>query len=87
MRLASLAIAVAAIASPVAAQTPAPGNLPPAPGSERAGVGGVTAGASLRGAPDKSALEPYLFLWLIPGFGLVALGTAVIADRRLRSIR
>ena len=59
-------------------------GLPQTPNaSDKAGQGGMTAGASLQ-REGGSALEPYLITWLLPVFGLAAFGASVVVDKRMR---
>jgi hypothetical protein len=65
------------------AQT-APGPLPTAPGADRAVNGGLTqAKASLPGGPDRSPLEPYLVIWLLPLSGLLTVAAGIYVDRQV----
>jgi hypothetical protein len=67
------------------ARAQAPAALPTAPGAAiKAGQGGYTgAKASLPG-DNGSPLEPYLFLFILAGGGLIAWIFAIATDARLR---
>jgi len=93
-RAASIAFATLlwASAAPALAQTPAtqepasaaPAGLPTAPASERAGNGGYTSADASQPGEGGSPLEPYLFLTILAGGGIIAGIAGVLTDRRLR---
>jgi hypothetical protein len=84
---ATLVVGAVAIfaALPLASPAQTPGALPTAPGAgERAGIGGYTeAKASLPGE-NGSPLEPYLFLFILAGGGVIGWVLAITTDIRVR---
>jgi hypothetical protein len=77
-------------AGPARAQTPA--ALPTAPGAgPKAAAGGYTAAHASLPGDNGSPLEPYLFLFILAGGGVVAwalaIGTDVNVRRNTRPIR
>jgi hypothetical protein len=81
--VALMLVAVVGVAGRAQAQTP--NALPTAPDAgPKAAQGGYTdARASLPG-DNGSPLEPYLFLFILAGGGIVAWGLAITTDIRLR---
>jgi hypothetical protein len=75
----------AVLAATVGARAQSPGALPTAPGAaDKAGQGGYTgARASLPG-DNGSPLEPYLFLFILAGGGVVAWVLAIGTDITIR---
>jgi hypothetical protein len=64
------------------------GALPPAPGAhDKAAAGGYTGARASLAGDHGSALEPYLFLAILAGGGLVAIILAFVADGAVRSTR
>jgi hypothetical protein len=57
--------------------------LPTAPGAAQAAVDPTYARASLPGA--HGPVEPYLFLFILAGGGIIGVGFATLTDRRLRA--
>ncbi len=79
-----LAVLVRFVASTALAQTP--GALPTAPdAAQKAGSGGYTAAKASLPGDHGSPLEPYLFLFILAGGGVVAGAFAVATDRAVRS--
>ncbi len=61
-----------------------PAALPTAPAADRAGNGGYTAADASQPGEGGSPLEPYLFLAILAGGGILAGIGGVLTDRRVR---
>jgi hypothetical protein len=76
-------VAIVGVAGSALAQTP--NALPTAPdASPKAAQGGYTAARASLPGDSGSPLEPYLFLFILAGGGIVAWGLAISTDIRLR---
>jgi hypothetical protein len=78
-----VAIAFGCMSLPAMAQSPA--ALPTAPGADRTVTDGpaTAARASLRG-DNGSPLEPYLFMFILAGGGIISAISVRLADARIR---
>ena len=87
MRATAFSLALFASGITVAgAQAPAPGALPTAAGAaDKASQGGYTAARASLPGENGSPLEPYLFLFILAGGGIIAWVLAISTDVRLRS--
>lgn len=85
LRAALVAFVLALVAAPAFALDK-PGPLPTAPGASKAIVGGPTAEASLPG-DGGSPLEPYLYLVILAGGGLLSGVAMSVIDRQTRARR
>lgn len=78
---------VAAAGAPALVQADPVVTLPTAPNAQKAGDGGYTgASASLPG-DNGSPLEPYLYLAILAGGGILAALGVTVTDRRVRAAR
>jgi hypothetical protein len=59
-------------------------GLPTAPAAERAGNGGYSYADASQPGEGGSPLEPYLFLAILAGGGIIAGIAGVMTDRRVR---
>jgi hypothetical protein len=80
-------ILVAAIASAGTAAQAAQVALPTAPAADRASIGGYTAARASLPGDNGSPLEPYLYLAILAGGGIIAAVGVVASDRRIRGAR
>ena len=92
LRVLALCIALIAVGSIVtvgsARAQQAPGALPPAPGAgEKSASGGYTGASASLSTNGGSALEPYLFLLILAGGGIIAVVFAFAADNNVRKTR
>jgi hypothetical protein len=85
LRAAAMVLCLVATQLLASAQA-APEPLPTAPGAgTKAGIGGYTAARASLPGDGGSPLEPYLFLFILAGGGIVAWGAALTTDYRLRA--
>ncbi len=80
----ALVFTVAASLVPQLARAQALGALPTAPAASRAAIGGYTAARASLPGENGSPLEPYLFLFILAGGGIVWVAFAIGADRYVR---
>jgi len=83
--LLSAAVVVAAMAAAEVANAQTPHALPTAPGADKAERGHATSARASLPGDNGSPVEPYLFLFILAGGGIIA-GVAVnVTDRHVRS--
>jgi len=74
--------------APNVARAQAPAALPTAPGAAaKAGSGGYTAARASLPGDNGSPLEPYLFLFILAGGGIIGWAAALGTDVRIRRAR
>jgi hypothetical protein len=81
-----LAFTVFAGAGTIAQADPAV-TLPMAPTAAKSGDGGYTAASASLPGDNGSPLEPYLYLCILAGGGILAAVGVAITDRRVRAAR
>ena len=75
------------VCAATAAQAATGATLPTAPNAQRAADGGYTAARASLPGDNGSPLEPYLYLFILAGGGIIAAAGVAVTDRRVRSRR
>jgi hypothetical protein len=87
LHLALPLVTAAVVSASAGAQAATDVTLPTAPNAQKAADGGYTAARASLPGDNGSPLEPYLYLAILAGGGIIAAVGVGLSDRRVRALR